>query len=569
MIIKSIKKNYLRMIIVVYLLIATTGIFYDFGVNTVGDELPLMSATLKMISEQTLRPNYQSFYHAPFGVYFYLPFFILFLLFLRLSGAFTSLASLKAFGLINFNKFLPFARFLTIIMGAISLYLVYKISEKLFRNKAVSLLSALLLSFSLMFVQISHFSKVWIPQVMTILLALYFIIDLYREEKVKFKNYLLAGLSIGLAFGAHVVGALVYAPFLLVHYFKNSGKKLKDIFLNNKFFWAVNLILVMFYFLIFYLNPAGFRNNISANGVLPDIGYIFHATSKLAGGQASSAAGQSLFYNYSFYFRILFEYEPLLLLAFIFGAVALWLKEKRIFGILFSFFAVYYLVISSIAHEPRYILPVIPLMALIAGFGLCYFYEKTNHWLAAMVIVSLMIFNFIPPLLWDYALIQASPVIAARTWIYDNAASGKKIINFGPPLELNENKEAINDIKKFSSQFTKKRAYLLTLPEADYPQPNYYLLSDAYYENIPRELLAKKYDYLIISWWNKDDFQQKQDNLKKLNLKQKMVLYKKFPEGATENNFGVDLADLRNPVYNLLLAKIKQNGPTIYIYKLD
>ena len=564
-----LKKYCLALVLAVYFFLCLTGIFYNYGLNTVGDELPLMSATLKMISDQTLRPDYQSFYHVPFGAYLYLPFFVILLLFLRLSGAFTSLESLKEFGLLDFNKFLPFARFLTILSGLVSIYLVYKISEKLFKNKAISFFSATLLSSSLMFIQISHFAKVWIPQIMTILLALYLIVVLYQEEKEKFKNYILVGLAVGLAFGTHVVGVLVYIPFVIAHYFKNSGRKFKDIFLKNKFFWLVNLILVVFYFFIFYLNPTGFKNNISGSGILPDLSNIFHATSDLPVGQADSAVGPGLFYNYSFYARVLFEYEPLLILIFIFGAIALFKKEKRIFSLLFSFIFIYYFTISSIAHEPRYILPVIPFMALIAGFGLFYFYEKINHRLAAIIIAALIIFNYAPPLLWNNALIQTSQIVSARTWIYNNVAVGEKIINIGAPLELNESKEAINDINKFSSQLTKKRAYLMTLPEADYPKPNYYIFYNSYYDNIPKELLEKKYDYLIISWWDSADLKQKITKFNELNLKQKMVLLKKFPESASEGNLSVDLADFRYPVYNLLFDKISQNGPSIFIYKLN
>jgi len=560
-------KNFLQtkglwLILVLFFSAGVAGIFYDFGVNTVGDELPLMTTALKMISDRTLIPDYPTFYHVPLAVYFYLPFFVLFLLFLRFSGAFTSLEAIKEFGLLNFNEFLPFARLLTVLMGVFSIYLLYKISEKLFNNRVISLLASFLLSSSLMFVQMSHFARVWIPQLMAVLIAFYFITVLYQKEKGKIKDYILIGLGVGLAFGTHAIGVLIYFPFLIVHYLKNKGRKLKDIFLTDKNFWLVNFIFIFFYFLVSFLNPRGFKNYISSDGFFPSFNTMFGSSS--SGGNILNSLG-----DYGYYFGVLIKYEPILILFSLFGFGILFFKERKKFCFIGSFVLVYYVIINLTGLVPRYILPVIPFLSLAAGYGLFYLYKKIetkiNKRVALILVFLVLAVNSILLLLWDYRLAQPSTITAARSWIYDNIPSGEKIINFDNLLEINENKQAIEDIKNSTAQFTKKRAYLLSLDETDYPKPNYYMYYYAYDQTASKELLNKKYDYLIVGWWDRSDFEQKMARLKKLNLKQNFALVKTFPEGANENNWSTSLADLENPIYELF--KLKQTGPTVYIYK--
>jgi len=145
------------------------GLFYDYSLNTVGDELALMSGTLKMISSHSLRPNFPSLYYFPVATYFYLPFFLVFLSYLRLSGTFSDTGALAEYGMVNYFNFLPVTRVISIFFGLVSVYLIYKISHSLFRDKANHTLTAFLLASSLIFVQISHFGLVWVPQVAMIL----------------------------------------------------------------------------------------------------------------------------------------------------------------------------------------------------------------------------------------------------------------------------------------------------------------------------------------------------------------------------------------------------------------
>lgn len=556
----------LRLIIAVFFIVALAGIFNDYSLNTGGDETVLMAASIKMIAEKTLRPAYETFYHVPFGVYFYLTPFILLFLALRLSGVFTDFNSLKEFVIIDYQKLLPFARLLSVIMAAVSIYLLYKIAQKLFNNKWLSLLASFFLAFSLMFVQVAHLGRVWMPQVMTILAAFYLIVVLCQRQENKVKDYLLAGLGVGLAMGTHVVGVFVYASFFAAHYLKNSTKKIKDILLNRHF-WLANLAIAACYFLVMYLNPYGFKNYINREGgVSPKVGHLFDQSYNLNFGLDQNAGLlKDTFDKLIFYPRALFEHEPLLVLIAIYGFVLLFRRERKIFILITAFIFFYYLGVSFIGWEPRYILPAVPFFALAASYGAVYAYEKLNKKSVSIALAAVMAIIFIMPLAWDYRVIQPSNRLSAIKWVYNNLPAGTRIINFDPLFELNESQETMSDIRRYVPGYeTKKRSFLLSKPETELKQPNYYILYPSYFSEPPKELTGKKYDYLIFFWNKQSEFKYYQDLAKDLKLN--LSLVKRFPESASENSQAIEMnGDMKRPIYAIFKMT---RGPIIDIYKI-
>lgn len=557
----------LILIMAVFFISGITGLFFDYSLNTGGDETTLMAATVKMISDHTLRPNYPTFYHVPAAVYFYLLPFILFFILLRLMGVFTDLSSLKEFGIINLYSFLPLARFLTVLMGLVSIYFLYKITQKLFNDKRISLLAAFFLSSGLMFVQVAHTARVWVPQAMTVLIAFYLIIILYQSRENKFKDYWFAGLGVGLAFGTHVVGIMVYSSFFIAHYLKNKSKRIKEIFLANKYFWLANAAVVICYLLVFYLNTYGFKNYINREGkIWPDFSYLYSSQLDPSPNIGLQSDKISLFGRMIYYPNALFESDPFLVLFFLVGLMALFLKERKIFYLTIPFVAIYYLVISFAGLEQHYILPIIPFMAIAAAYGVMAFYKKVNKTLAVSLIALVIVIIFLLPIIWDYRMIQPGARLAARDWIYKNIPSDSRIINFDSRLELNENKACLADIEKFAGGFyTKKRAYLLSMPEEKYPWPDYYVLNYTYFNGLPKELLDKKYNYLLVPWSNKDELKNKLDQAK--IFKSALTLVKRFPESADENSLSATMReDMLKPIWTILTVKTR--GPILDIYKL-
>lgn len=565
-----IKKYGIIFILVFFVAISITGIFFNYPVSTtIGDETVLMAATLKMIAEPSFRPNYPTNYHMPFGAYIYLPFFVVFLVFLRLSGLFTGTEDIIAFGMLDYAKLLPVARFISVFLGAVSVYLVYKICERLFKSKFISLVAAFFLSTDLMFVYLSHFGKVWLPQIFVILIALYFIVVLYQKENVIWKDYLLAAFFTGVSFGTHFIGILIYFPFLVVHYLKNKSKKLNEIFIFNKYFWFSNLVIAGLMFLVYYLNPYGFINYGSYSAVI--------ATDVVGDSIGVGGGGVDFLEGFTFYGIILWEYAPILTLIYLFAMIPLFLQRRDLFLILNSFVLGYYSVIGplmgSVGHpHPHYVSPIVPFMAIVAAYGIHYAYKKSAFVsISPKIRIALMTPLFVSflylPLLWDYTLIKPTTIIAARDWIYNNIPQEAGILNFYGYLQLNETRESIEDTSKYNPNFLiKRQKYLLSISDIDYPKPNYYVLVPTlYFDGVPKELLEKEFDYAILSWMNRNDYESVLRQAELFGVKEKNLL-KIFPTGATFDSSNSDIENIRHPLKNL--PKLDYVGPIIAIYKL-
>jgi hypothetical protein len=86
-------------------------------------------------------------------------------------------------------------------------------------------------------------------------------------------------------------------------------------------------------------------------------------------------------------------------------------------------------------------------------------------------------------------------------------------------------------------------------------------------ENLPPErILSKKYDYLILSWRDKNDLGKQIDLFRAANGK-KIELIKRFPENADDDTISYDLQGwFWHPYVNL--PKVKFIGPVVDIYKI-
>lgn len=566
-----IKKYGIVFILIFFTAITSVGIFYNYPLSsTVADETVLMSAALKMIAEPSLRPDYPTMYHMPLGAYLYVPFFAALLIFLRLSGLFTSTEALKEFGILHYGKLLPMARLISLFLGAASVYLVYRICEKLFNNRFISLAASFLLATNLVFVELAHFGRVWLPQIFVILLTFYFIVIFYEKEQAALKDYCRIALLTAASFGTHVIGVLIYLSFVTAHYIKNKSKKLKEIFLTDKNFWLANFIIVVSLPLIYYLNPHGFINYT---------GQSIKAGAAVVGNATGIDGGIDFWTSFSDYGKVLFETGPALTIVFIFSLIPFFFFKRNLFFILGSFILGYYVVIGPIVGsnsiKEHYIVPVIPFMAIISAYGMYYFYQSNffgkNNLISYIIKFTTLGAVFLSPvypvMLWDYWAIQPSTQVSAQEWIYNNLPQGARIVVFDNALPVNENRESLEDTQSYAqNSLTKRQAYLLSIEDSRYPKPDYYVLRPADYRSgIPQEILNKGFDYVVLTWWYPKQYESALEDARQFGLKEKNPV-KIFPSGADQNTFSVDLEIWRHPLYNL--EKMNHLGPVIAVYSL-
>jgi len=577
-IISKIKSNKIISIILLAFILNTIGILYAFPLlRLVNDETAIVSTVLKMINDFSLRPNFvDNYYLAPVS-YIYLPFYLLYFAAFFLFGIVHSVAELKELVLLDyasFNIILPLARFISVIFSCLSVYLVYKISRTLFKeNKGIALWGSFFTATNLMFVQLSHFGRIWIIQIFFILLGFYYLSLMMIEKRNSFKNYLISGVLMALSFGIHIIGAIIYICFLFVHYVLNKGRRFTDVFLKNKKFWLANLVILLVVAGIHFLHPYALeryfdisKGHLVVHQASADDIY----TRSDSPPRTDISVVSSLLDGLTQYIPILLEYGPILIILFLISLPSLFLRQRKAFYLLASFIVSYYLFIGPFLKidSIRYILPIIPFLSIVAGYGFFNFLQRysSKYFKNILSIIFIILFLFMP-LYWDIGLLKPNTYVMAKQWVENNLSNGEMIINFelDNRLILNENKESLILLSEFMPKSVSARErYLLTLDEKEYPQPNYFILYRP--EKMPEDFLIKnKFNYLIINWWDKKEKEILEEKITKLNYN--LELIQKFHP----NEAGVDLTDLVNEMRRplQLLKNIRYTGPYIEIYKIN
>lgn len=559
-----IKTYALPAILLLFVALSTWGIFYNYPLtDAIGDETVLMAASLKMLGEQTLRPDFPTNYHLPVGAYLYLPFFAALLFFLRFSGAFPSIDSLIEFGILDYGRLLPMARFVSVILGALSIYLVYKICRKLFADDAVALAASFLVATDAFFVFLSHFGKVWIPQMFTILLAFYAIVCLYQARSPRLAGYSGVGALIAAAFGTHVVGAIVYLPLLVAHYYKHSEKKFIDIFITDTRLLACHATILSGIALTYWLNPYGLQN------------YFGQSTAAAGGLVAPAHVERNFIQGFFFYAQVLWEYAPLVLALCIPGAVALYRTARQPFFILLSFIAGYYVAIGPFlgtTHAiPHYISPALPFLAIVAAFGAVSLYRSFLARLPRIARFSSlalgMLACLILPALFGYRLMGQTTQQQFMRWFPSHIPSGSSVVNFNALLPITEDRASIELVQRLNPGFLLRRQqYLLTVPPERYPSPKYFVVQPSLFaRGLPAEIDTTQFSYAVLSWSDAQTYADVFADAQAFGVTEDKLIAL-FPPSATKDAPSVDLENIRRPLRSLLT--VGQAGPIIAVYKL-
>lgn len=571
------RERVLVLIIAGFIFIAMTGLFYNFGLaTTVNDETPPFVAALKMIAEHTLRPAYSTFYYLPVAAYSLLPFALLAIVALPVLGVVASIDTLKEFVILNFAQLLPWARLASVFYGVLAIFVLYHIALRFFGRGSTALLATFFFSTSLLFVQLAHFGRVWSPMLLAILFTLWMTLKLFDEPTLR--RYLFVGVGIALSFGFNMIGILVYVPFVVAHALKHKGKSFIEKFFLHRDFVFVHIILIGSVLLFYYLNPYGFENYI---GFLKRFFLMFSTSSgavQIISGGNTHFCGSGLVSGLIYYPRILIEYEFPLALFSLLGIIFFWTKviEKRSeVAILGSFTAAYIVGITLISVlgintcEPRYILPIVPVLALLSAIFVTAIREKVSRHFSLFVICAATLIALYGPVLFDLRLALPSTRLLAREWIIQNVPDGARMVMFDETLDISEDEETLRDIRRYAPYFlTKKRAFLLEVLPKQSSGPHYYVFTPAYFQGtIPSVLIAKHYDYLVVSWWNPDYRADRMTQIEQLGLPGTLERVARFPENATDATESIDLPNnMRDPLIRLPL--LTQNGPVVDVYQI-
>ena len=198
-------------------IVRLTGIWYGLPLALNVDEPSIVSTAFRL--RHSLNPERFDWPH----LYFYINafFYGLFTITRNFLNIFFDLPDV----LFTVTPFFVISRLVTVMFGVLSILAIFYLASIVFRNKYISLLSALLLAILPVHVYESHWAKLDVVQTFFVIIALVFIYNVYLNAKRK--DFILAGVFIGISTSIKYNGFLLFFVLLvafLLHY-KRDYKK--------------------------------------------------------------------------------------------------------------------------------------------------------------------------------------------------------------------------------------------------------------------------------------------------------------------------------------------------------
>ena len=385
-------------------LIRVLGISYALPQEFISDEFLMVAASLKMLDEGTLRPYFGDiFYHQPLSAYISLGGIGTYLGWEMFAEKFTSLKAMADYytsnHAANARELLIVTRFLAVLFGAATVYLMYLIGRDLFSSR-VGFISAFFAASELLLIETNHTGRVWSFLVFFIALSFWASVRVLRRGS--FKDYIFSAIASSLALATLMPGILSFFSSLIPN-FSLRGKKI----------WTAFLILFSAVLISVYLNPRG-------------LGVIF-----LRFGEHSSIGASRVDWLHKFIdpFATLFNFMPVYVLLFFAALFILYKTDFKKFLLIASFPVAYYLFIGplfSYGNVERALTPFAPYIIIGAAFAADRFFDRiwSKHLFLASILV-LALYSIFFSILFDIKISRPDTRIEAIGWMKNILESEK------------------------------------------------------------------------------------------------------------------------------------------------
>jgi len=384
-------------------LLRIIGINWDLGIHLHPDERALMMTTSSLNFFDKLNPHLFNYGSLP--IYLLKGFGQIIDFFLNTHFA-------------TYGQMLYLGRFLSTLADIGTIFLIYKISRLLFKNKKIAIFSSFLYSIAFFPIQNSHFF------IADTFLTFFLTFTLYRlliySSKPTNRNLIIVAAVYSASITSKFT-AILFIPVILTIILLKSKEKIK-----KSIFFLLFLFLFSFIFMPFmFIDYQNFVRDVSSQLRLNNNAYTFPYTLQYVNTMP-----------YIYYLKNIFIWGlgPILSILSIFGIFLIikFIKKKKEFNadnlLLFSvFYLFYFLVIGRSAVKfMRYMLPFYPFLIIMAGFGLYYLNRSKKLYFK----YSAYIFSFLI-LFWTFMFmnifLQEHTRITASKWINKNIPDGSVI----------------------------------------------------------------------------------------------------------------------------------------------
>ncbi len=338
-------------------------------------------------------------------------------------------------------QFHMLARWISVISGTASIYLLYRIGKRLYNEKS-GLLAAFFLAVSFIHVRNSHFGVVDI--LMTFLMLASFLAAVGILQTGKLRYYLWASVFAGLATATKWNAFLVVLATLTAHLLACTESGRVDWHrLFGRPFWVLLAVWLAAFLVACPMPLLDFKEFLG--GVIGGARFQKSATIKMGAGggffsyfTGNQSPGYGFFYDNAFYLAMGWG----AVLTFLLGIVVLLARRRRSDWLLLVLPIVWYALMGVMSYKAmRQILPVVPYLLLIAAETLCFLIARIRNarkqlvfavvWIAAIVLPT-----GIKALRYGVALTQTDTRSQMKRWIEENLPADSRIglEEFGPPL---------------------------------------------------------------------------------------------------------------------------------------
>ncbi len=548
---KRIIKHPLTYILLFSAIIRLAMIKYGLPFWLYNDEPPFVLATLKMMQLKTVLPVLHEeafkpfFYYPPYISYLFLPFFILVIgvKFIFFSGSLNDLQTVIAS---DPSILFLTARIITIVLSLITIYLVYKISLNLIKNKTSAYFSALIFATSLMHISLSITGKHWMPILLFSTIGLYV---LTKENWSLNKRFYISAVIVGIGTGISTI-VILFSFIMIFWYIFYEKKSILKMFIDPMMY-KVALIIIALFFIPVALYPASL-------GFAPDM--TLHDSKSIVGYITSPFIFPALF----------LKTEPILSALFLIGLIFS-IKRNRNFYLTTILFIIAYSLVFYIffRFEYRFLLPLLLPLTLGASYGIKEIVErlsiKNSRIILCIIVIILITFSVRISILGS----RNDSRVIAKNWLEQNTKPEDKVIVYANLMRLPTTRSNIIEqefIDPTSLRTNDKNEKEIKSELRNYRVFNalnlYNVKNENLYNNIVGYAKKNNYSYLVIS---KLDFLNNPEQLSKVKeLTKNAQLVAKF--GNNESSYSLSKTEI-GPTLKPLFS-ITEFGPEIEIYKL-
>ena len=440
------------------------------------DEPPFVLAALKMLELKTLLPaahdEFQDFlYYPPYLAYLLLPFFALVSGFIYLQVG--NVDVLKIAVASDPSVFFLTARLVTVALGVLSVYFIYRFVLNMWKEDTPALWAAFFAAMSLLAVTLSSVARHW-TAVFFIFSVILFFLSNYALSVRKRYTYSLVAAGVGFGISTIAVAAL---PFITIWFLFYDRMQWKMILRAD---WLVRIVPALFllFALPLALYPQSMGFLVEATPAFPPIWRIF---------------ASPFVFGYPFIVS-----EPIFAVLALAGLALAFRKDKRFFWLaVFGLYGYALLFLFLFRFEARFFLPLLPILAALAGLALSRIRLRVGIFVGALILVCAARLSFLAA--------AGDTREIARAWVEENIPHESKIVSYGKGLRLSKTRAASAEQEALDGASVRAADRAdAALPEdaliARFHSVNLYALQNAaFWEDAPSYLASNQYKYLLLA----------------------------------------------------------------------